>query len=553
MFKKRIAALAVATLSLLACFVGCSKGDDSDLATPDLVAQQAHVEKDGYKFCGYFKDEALTKRVTKTFDSVPNKYYAKYQPDRAQLFTQKISSFGSNYKLPSMNVEQTIYAEDYMDAIRRYLLYTYNEDRAYASNAVASRYATTLGNDYTEIQIRVGAKEAELNRFYSFHDTTEMQWRYQTHDGIMQTTTKRNMRWNAYLGTAYTNDDGVRFYVVDNKYAVIVGLESETVLESFTLPSELYGFPVTQVSMYIESYGEDAPPLNVKQLTVPSSVENAMIYMVSQNSEQPLEKIVFEEGVQSIQLCSMQTEEVVIPSTAYYVDLRKPAFGRNAPTKYLLATDQKVTVNGGEHYYTEDGMLYSTEGDLVHQFANRHNLNVTVNSKARRVLRRSITGFAKNITIPANVEYCDVFYNEYTRRYNLSVQNSYNSITQPVIFLHSQAVAQQWLQEYAKTDYLFTLSALRYAAPYILLDENIQVDYSVIPGGLAALELNPKHVAVEGNTIYRIIETDLMTGEQKWIHEVYSYLTEDYPKDDLSFDPVLQWYYDITNPPAEQK
>ena len=169
------------------------------------------------------------------------------------------------------------------------------------------------------------------------------------------------------------------------------------------------------------------------------------------------------------------------------------------------------------------------------------------------MLRRSITGFAKNITIPANVEYCDVFYNEYTRRYNLSVQNSYNSITQPVIFLHSQSVAQQWLQEYAKTDYLFTLSALRYAAPYILLDENIQVDYSVIPGGLAALELNPKHVAVEGNTIYRIIEKDLMSGEQRWIHEVYSYLTEDYPKDDLSFDPVLQWYYDITNPPAEQK
>ena len=447
------------------------------------------------------------------------------------------------YKLPYMNVEQTIYAENYLDAIQRYQLYTYNEDRA--SSTMQPRYSTMLGNDYTEIKIRFGAEESELNRLHTFHDTTNMSWNFQTADGRLQLQSPRNTHWNAYLGKASTTEDGVQYYIVDDEYAVIVGFESETVIESFTLPSEIDGKSVMQVSMYIESYSEEALPLNVKQLTVPSSVKNAMIYMVSQNSEQPLEKIVFEEGVQSIQLCSMQTEEVVIPSTAHYVDLRRPMFGRHAPIETLFVPDQKVTVNGGEHYYTENGMLYSTEGDLVHQFANREKLNLTVNNKARRILRRSITGLAKNITIPANVEYCDVLFNQYTLRYNTSTQGPRLNPSKIVVFLNSQAVLDQWAQLYAKKDY-FLEADLVSLIPYTILGDGVSLNTNPSNAEFFTLFLD-KCIKVENDVVYTVKEMDISTGAWIDVHKVYSYLTEDYPKDDLSFDPVLQQYYEYLN------
>lgn len=36
----------------------------------ELIENQAHEEKNGYKFCGYFEDEAFSKRVETAIESV---------------------------------------------------------------------------------------------------------------------------------------------------------------------------------------------------------------------------------------------------------------------------------------------------------------------------------------------------------------------------------------------------------------------------------------------------------------------------------------------------
>ena len=126
--SKKLLACIMAMISVVSCFSACDfsggKGGGADGDIPAIIAKQAHEEKVGYKFCGYFEDAAFTKRVKKAFDSVPSGYYAKYQPDKVQAYTHSQTATGT-YAYPSMTIEQVIYAEDYKDAVDRYISYSH--------------------------------------------------------------------------------------------------------------------------------------------------------------------------------------------------------------------------------------------------------------------------------------------------------------------------------------------------------------------------------------------------------------------------------------------
>lgn len=546
--KKRIVSVAMALLCSLSClFAGCESNESAqeqektplpagDPATiMQVVENQAHEEKAGYKFCGYFYDKELTQRVDKAFDTVPTDYYPKYQLDREQMFLQKQGTEGLNYTFPSYTLDQVIYAEDYKDAIERYLLYTYNEDRLMGADSIQKQTVYTLGENYTQFQIRGGATNEELNRVHNFHDVTNIQRSAIVGGSRYNIDAQRDINWKAYLGKASTLSNGVRYYIVDNAYAVIVGLKSETVIDSFAFPSRIAGKPVKQISIIAE--------LNVKDLTVPGCVENAMIYLPnSLSQEQSLEKLTFQEGVRSIQLFTAQTEEVLIPSTAYFVDFHRYGYGTFGSAKYTCPNNQKITVSGGEHYYTEDGILYTTEGDLVHQFGNREKLNLTISDKASRVLRRSITGVAKNITIPQTVKYCSPFFNDGSMRFQLARRSLYNlgDFSVPAVFLNSESVVKQWLHYYELNDAMETLPYLEVLASYTVLNDNISLDLDTA--------MVAKYVKVDENVVYsvRLILAEsgqLLIDGSGW--QVYSYLNEDFPKDDLSFDATLAKYYEL--------
>ena len=561
--KKKLLSIVCAFFCIANVFVGCSiapktKGTPFSGEVVDLVEQQPRKEKKGYKFCGYFEDKDLTKRAYQTFDEIPTGYYAKYQPDRTQLFAYDEGATG--YLYTPVNMEQTIYAEDYMDAIRRYLFYTYNETHTSTSSALTN-FATVLGKEYKPIDVAQGAKKK--NKFYDFHDETENSKNVSTENGYVKYQFKRDTKWKAYLGEAKTTDEGIKYYVVQNKYAVVVGVSSQTPIETLSIPSKIGGKKVQEISIY-----EDRETFPVKHLKIPSTVNNAMIYLTPHSSEQVLEKITFEEGVNSIQVCSMQTEEISIPSTAYYVDLRRPNYGANAYMEILMAEDQKITVNGGEHYYTDNGLLYTKEGDCVHQFGNRDKLNLNFDDKVRRVLRRSINGLAKNIFIPENVEYFDIGFNEWSLRYNTvwrePSQFALNSA--PVFFVKSEKVLAQWLQEYLKKDVCGFYPFMQTGFKYILPDESIELsefletygkELTVDEKTKFTAYYTPTKTEVEGKSVVyyedmmlaivegeKICTPQYNIGEDKWVWTdgVHSFFNEEFEIAQLNDSPYLSYY-----------
>ena len=440
------------------------------------------------------------------------------------------------------------------------------------TTANTSSLAPILGKKYTAIEVYQGAKER--NKFYDFHDEAEMTRRAFEDEELVDYTFTRDTKWRAYLGEAQTTAEGIEYYTVKNQYAVVVGVSSETTIEELKIPSRLGGRTVREISIYSEN--ETFP---VKNLTIPSTVDNAMIYLLPHSSEQTLSKITFEEGVNSIQVCSMQTEELVIPSTAYYVDLRRPSYGANAYTEALMVGDQKITVNGGEHYYTEDGLLYSKEGDLVHQFGGRENLILHLNDKVKRVLRRSINGLAKTVYIPENVEYFDLGFNEWSLRYNTlwrdTIMTSINA--SPVFFVKSEKVLGQWLKDYLKEDvfgfYPFMKAGFRYVLPDASIDVAAVLN-KYAGDTLTAAEktelvayCTPTETTIESYEVvyYEAMElaiiNDHMIGaatkydidQNTWVWPAgaHSFLSEDFEKEELN-DRVYRDYYHYHNSTTEE-
>ena len=121
--KKLSIALSVvllSSISLSACDFNFNKDVTPSLSpqtTVSVIKEQYHEERSGYKFCGYFEDEKLTKRVTQEVKKgETEKYYAKYQPD-----TYAIS------QATPIDMDWTFYAGDMMGAICMYMWQNYEK------------------------------------------------------------------------------------------------------------------------------------------------------------------------------------------------------------------------------------------------------------------------------------------------------------------------------------------------------------------------------------------------------------------------------------------
>lgn len=535
------------------------------LSIPELVAQQAHEEKPGYKFCGYFEDENLTKRVKKTFTEIPEGYYAKYQPDKTKMAEYTKTEDGCLYT--PMIFEQTIYGETLQEVREKYLqMVNYHCD--IRNNAVSAKttYEWIYGNQFDAIDMRLN--DVPKNQILEFEDKCAFPIPVMAEDGmsVKRVFLHYDIKWNAYFGEAQTTEDGIRYYIAEDKYAVVVGFDGEKTPEVLAIPTSLGGKPVQEVSVLINTYGI---PWTIRELTVPSSVKNAMIYHLPvYESAFTLEKLIFEEGVQTIRVASYQTEEINIPSTAYFVDLARPS------TEYLhfrhfFPADQKITVNGGEHYYTENGLLYSMEGDLVHQFGNRNKLSLQLNDKVKRVIRGSINGIARIIHIPKNVEYIDLQFNNTARRYwmaRIAPPLDYYSIA-PIFIVNSEKVLGRWLSEYQykhDEDMLYGDRWILKAYGYIVKGKDVNLQNVLNTYGafldegqkMAYLSYFDKEERVEGdkkvaeyanmmmrivddNEIYLAYRDHLDSSIIRWLEIPSAYLKNDEIKEELVETDVL--------------
>ncbi len=567
---KKLLSLVLSVLLLLTsvAIVGCVEkpSGDGDPYTGnsihELISNQAHEEKFGYKFCGYFEDKDFTTRVMKTFDTIPTGYYAKYQLDRAQLNAFKYEMYpycdynqAEEYlQMPEMTLDQVIYAYDYDDAVGRYELITYNDDSG--NNGVGREFhrEQRLGKDFDSFDYLLGCKDK--NRFYNFHDELGLSYRYDVPEGMGETPLiKRNTKWRCYIGEPTTTEEGLMYYIVDNSYAVVVGIDNENRIENLNIPSELGGKPVKHVSMYLYYYTVD-----IGIITVPSTVETASI-MYSEANHKVIDKIIFSEGVKTIQAYVSRMTDIVIPSTAHTVDINEKYSVIYAPYELLYAKDQEITLNNNQHYYTKDGILYSVEGDLLYQFGNRDKLNLHIDDKAVRVLPRSINGAAKNIYIPESVQFFDLWFNDISARFIQCRRTASTDIRRvmPIFFVNSQKVAEQFiyhyvnhnkiLETYMKNEFKFAVSKI-VEMQYKLFKFADSIDYMEMLGqeiSEACSELlkqdgidldavidtlisNDMIYKIEGNQI-KTKKYDVMTSQflDEWI--VISYLTEDYPSD----------------------
>ena len=523
----------------------------------ELVKNQAHEEKSGYTFCGYFQDENFTERVWETFETVPTGYYAKYQLDKSQLI-----NVYNDLKFKPLELEQVIYATDYQDAVFKFDYCTYTEEmKTSYSMELTQLEPKKLGESYTLTEYIIGCEDK--NRFYDFHYNVDIPFKLVDNNigGYYNVYVKRNTKWRAYIGEPIITEEGFEYYIVDGKYAVIVGANIKKSYETLNIPSEIDGKPVKVISVanvYIE---ED---FTIGTLNVPSSVECFMLYRTPQNF---INKIVFSEGVKTIQMATHQTEELVIPSTAHYVDLQNSIVGvLTEENRYLR--NQNITVSeDSPHYYTKDGFLYTTEGDAVYQFGNREKLTITFDSKAKHVMPRSVNGIAKNIIIPENIEEFDLFFNQYSLRHIACMQNERYRQVMPVFIINSKKVAEKVLNLYVQNSIILGTymsdESKHFISPLIaglydlitcgadtgwqqILESAIrntftQVNEEQINALLQNINmLSP--LKIEGNLVYTTFY-DIITGEWSDL-TVCSYLDGNYPQEYLAIDSALRSYLD---------
>lgn len=568
LFMKKVVALIMCIIlfGIFGVVGGCSKNPKDPFvgSVAELVENQAHEEKAGYQFCGYFEDEDYSNRVYQAFDDIPNDYYAKYILDRSKLMEVDYT-----LKHPKMELEQVIYATDYMDAIYKYMHCTYFEQRIVDTNM---HYSDMLGEEYKEIEV-VHYGCTDKDKFYDFHDKTEYEVRYDVGNGIARRTFTRDTKWRAYIGEEKTTSDGMGYYIVDNSYAVIVNMPKSKRLESLTLPSTIEGKQVKVVSIYSEKYSfdgsEDFGEFNIGTLNIPSSVENVMIYVSRVAVNSKIEKIVFENGVKTIQLALSMDEELDIPSSTYFIDIRNALTTMRGQTDSMLyLKNQTINLNENKHYIAKNGLLYTAEGTLVYQYGNREKLNLHIEEGTKRVNRRSINGVAKNIYIPQSVEEFDLFFNEMSARYQTATY-SYGLIDKPIFFVEGKTLTEKLLDLLINNSKLlgtygtnFMLNNLVNVCELFVFGENSEwesvfrkemletsfietVDESNVDMLMQYIIAGSKF-KVENEKVY-VKKFDIATAEycDDWV--LSSYLTEDFLKDDLSFDPVLARYYEYIN------
>ena len=354
--------------------------------------------------------------------------------------------------------------------------------------------------------------------------------------------------------------------MLDDSLSVIVGYSNENRVDTLDVPSELGGKPVRVVSVCVKT--DDV--INVGTINVPSSVEN-FVWTFEMLQAKCFDKIVFADGVKTIQMTFMRTEKVVLPATVYYIDLAFKDYGFNAPVAHNYLLNQEIMLENNPHYHIKDGFLYTTEGDLVYQYANRESLNCQIESGTVRVLRRSVNGIAKNIYVPSSVKYFDMFFNEYSLRYNrLNRANYIDRASMPIFFIESEEVAKSIIKtciDNSKTfgfamdglDDLFLTPLVSYQynlfsfgahidAESIMLNEvarlaeanDMPVDRKDIESALSLIDVGFK---IEGNNAYTYIY-DAVSGKLKNEWVLCSYLDGTYPIEFISSEPVLADYYE---------
>lgn len=554
---KKIITLILTTICLFtSCLAGCQLLDKSSNEKPnenvaELVANQAHVEKTGYKFCGYFEDANFTKRVMVEQETIPTEYYAKYQPDIEQIMAYTLNEEG--IKRPEITFEQPIYAKgSYDDAVIKYKHLFFRDIETMSMATHVAGIEQFLGNGISRAEAVLGG--SGINDFVTFHDDSNL-WKFNsmTDEGRIEIGIDRNFTWNAYLGDVKGVVDGFEYYIVNDEYAVIcghVGEEQDFTADEYKFPSEIEGKPLREISICV-SYSQNV--FAVKSLIVPSSVNN--FYLIDEGINKfDFEKIIFQEGVKTIKVKSAQKEDYVIPSTAYYVDLQRVDYGLNAPTETYLTKDRKIVVNGGEHYYTDGNFLISKEGDLVHQYAGYEKLDFTVPQGVKRVLRRSIFGLCKNIFISENVEFFSPLFNEYSYRYNICYRSSNLNERQsslPIIFVNSEKVARTLINDCIKYDVLYG-DGIRINCEWMIFDDGIDwkniAESStelILPGGIESFISTHENlpVKIEGEIIYRKIydETQGIFSDE-W--QICSYLNKSFEKL-IEYDGALLGYANI--------
>lgn len=109
--KKRFTAILLSVAAAISCTAFSSCGETEKKSDGAAADGSWYEEKSGYKFCGYYQDEDFTQPVTvQVTKETADKYHAKYQPDKVQLYKEK-----------PVDLERTIYATNFFDAIHVYL------------------------------------------------------------------------------------------------------------------------------------------------------------------------------------------------------------------------------------------------------------------------------------------------------------------------------------------------------------------------------------------------------------------------------------------------
>lgn len=524
--KRTMALAAGIILGLMLTGGACSDGNKNTV--------QEYEEKSGYTFCGYFKDENYTQRVTKGVSKAQaHQYYAKYQPDKVQMLA-----------CAPTEVEETVYAVSFQDALRKYWTRTY--DYSHLGEPLTTQnyqeYATPAKNKEEFFDINQGLnkrfeiKDESLTSKMTFEDTLLV-------SGGKIKKIKKDNCYSAYVGDVKKTDDGFTYYIVDNSFAVILGISGEEKTDRLDIPSQIEGIGVKYIS--ITTLEEDGFP-EIGTLTVPSCVED--VYIVPEkNHEIPVEKLIVEEGVRQIRVDATLAKTFVLPASAYYVD-----FNPLHSFYPLFNQEQEIEIDGSEHYFTDGGCLYSAEGDLCYQFADRGTINFSVGSHTKRVLPFSINGANKNIHIPASLEYFDFLYGMKGTRFQ-SVVMGYYCEYKPLLFIEGAKTAATALRfcllSERKMAFHFTPlfknglleKALQNEGAEISKTESGKIRGSGIAGYSMFTSDENAPLRVRGNAVY-----SLEWSPQGGYHGkefLYTYLTEDFSKEDLDFDRVLMRYY----------
>lgn len=394
-------------------------------------------------------------------------------------------------------------------------------------------------------------------------DTCEYTTCYYAGGSIVEQINKRNNTWRACVYRPTHEQDGWQAFIVDDSFAVVVGMAAEraaeVTAETLEVPSKIGEYPVKEVSVIGSAYTLPT----VKTLKIPSSVENVSILNAWYTLEEQVEKLEIAEGVKTVRLDTYLAQSVALPASAYYVDFH--VLPSNGP-RNIFYKDQTVTVADGGHYYAKNGCLYSKEGDLCYQFANRKSIRLQIDETAKRVLPLSVNGAAKNIYIPAGLEYFDLAFTD------VSLRQSARLLEQPLLLISSDKVARQLVKEIAEDDESeippvliansLPLKKYKQIISEALLaagaegTEKFTYDFKPCTEGYSCLVVNGEY-AVEDkvflakergetpdltyeNCLFR--KTEDTAGEAEW--QLYTWLGEgELPEKFQELDSILSYFY----------